>query len=86
MDPAITEVMNAAAPTSSPIAMLELFTRARNVTPARLSLKCKEWAIVLRLTEKKSPATKSRVVNRTVSHARRWNHCKGFGYGKSAIV
>ncbi len=65
MDPAITEVMNAAAPTSSPIAMLELllfiaakvekmsrppFPRARNVTPARLSLKCKAWAIVLRLT------------------------------------
>jgi hypothetical protein len=93
IDPATTEVINAAAPISSPIAMLELllfmaakvekisglpFPSARNVTPASVSLKLKACAMVLRLTEKKSPATRPRVVKRMASHKRMSIVAKGF--------
>jgi hypothetical protein len=71
MDPATTDVINPAAPISSPMAKVALldrmaanvektsglpFPNARNVTPVKLSLNPKMLAIVLRSMHRKSLA------------------------------
>jgi len=83
MEPAITAVMKLAAPISSPTARLPLLVlmaakvekmsglplpKAKNVTPARLSLMPSSFAIVLRLTEKKSLAAIPMVLKSNPSH------------------
>ena len=85
MDPATTVVMNAAAPTSSPTAIMLLFDviaenvenrsglpfpRAKKVTPAKVSLMRSPLAIELRLMEKKSPAVMPILVRSRTSHRR----------------
>jgi hypothetical protein len=82
IEPATTEVINPAAPISSPMAKPPLcvfiaanvektsglpFPKARKVTPAILSLIPQMLAIVLRLTEKKSLAAMPIVVNKSPS-------------------
>jgi hypothetical protein len=83
IDPATTAVMKPAAPISSPTARLPLcefiaakvektsglpFPKARNVTPAILSLIPNIDAIVLRLMQKKSEAAMPIVVKSNPSH------------------
>jgi len=83
IEPAITAVMKLAAPISSPTARLPLLVfmaakvekmsglplpKAKNVTPARLSLRPRSLAIVLRLTEKKSLAAMPMVLKSNPSH------------------
>lgn len=92
MDPATTPVMKLAAPMSSPTAILALleliaakvlktsgepFPNARNVTPARLSLRPRIVAMVLRLTLKKSLAAIPIVVNKSPSQTTRMTKATG---------
>lgn len=96
IEPATTAVINPAAPTSSPTAKLPLpvlmaanvektsglpFPRARNVTPARLSLVPSMLAIVLRLTQKKSLAAMPMVLKRRPSHNKIIVKAIGFACG-----
>jgi hypothetical protein len=82
IEPATTPVIKLAAPMSSPTAILALLEpiaakvlktsgdplpNARNVTPAKLSLRPRTVAIVLRLTLKKSLAAIPIVVKRRPS-------------------
>jgi hypothetical protein len=83
---ATTAVIKPAAPNSSPTARLPLwvfmaakvektsglpFPKARNVTPAKLSLMPKMLAIVLRLMHKKSEAAIPMVLKRRLIHMTR---------------
>jgi hypothetical protein len=83
IDPATTDVMNTAAPMSSPTARLPLFVliaanvektsglpfpKASSVTPAMLSLMPRMLAMVLRLMQKKSLAAMPIVENKSPSH------------------
>lgn len=83
MLPATTAVMKEAAPISSPTAKLPLwllmaakvektsglpFPKARNVTPARLSLIPRMLAIVLKLMQRKSDAAIPMVLNSRPVH------------------
>lgn len=84
MDPATTAEINPAAPMSSPIAKLPLcdfiaanvektsglpFPKARNVTPAMLSLIPRMLAMVLRFIQKKSLAAIPIVLNSRASQS-----------------
>jgi hypothetical protein len=86
IEPATTPVIKLAAPISSPTAILALLEpmaakvlntsgdplpKARNVTPAKLSLRPRTVAIVLRLTLKKSLAAMPMVVKRRPSQSTR---------------
>ena len=92
IDPATTAVMNPAAPMSSPTARLPLFVfiaakvektsglpfpKARNVTPAILSLIPKMLAIVLRFMQKKSLAAMPIVLKSRPSHVIKSIKAKG---------
>jgi hypothetical protein len=96
IDPATTAVMKQAAPINSPIAKLAEFVlmaanventsglplpKAKNVTPAILSLIPKRLAIVLRLTQKKSLAAIPMVLNRRASHNTIMQNATGFASG-----
>lgn len=93
MEPATTATMKLAAPISSPIARLAEFVliaanvektsglplpKARNVTPAMLSLMPSRLAMVLRLTQKKSLAAIPIVLKRSPSHKTSITKAKGF--------
>jgi hypothetical protein len=93
IDPATTAVMNPAAPINSPTARLPLFVliaanventsglpfpNARNVTPAMLSLMPRRFAIVLRLTQKKSLEAMPIVLKSRASHNTRIANAMGF--------
>jgi hypothetical protein len=93
IDPATTAVMNPAAPISSPTARLPLcvfiaakventsglpFPKAKNVTPAMLSLMPKMLAMVLRLMQKKSLAAIPIVLNSRPSHDTSRTKATGF--------
>jgi hypothetical protein len=97
MEPATTEVMKPAAPRSSPTAMLPLLEpmaakvlktsgeplpKARKVTPARLWLRPRMVAMVLRLTLKKSLAAIPIVLNRRQSQTIRTTKATGFAAPK----
>ena len=83
IEPATTDVMKLAAPSSSPIARLPLFDRmaakventsglpfpnARKVTPVKLSLKPRTLAKVLKSTQRKSLAAMPMVLKSSDSH------------------
>ncbi|KAL8795721.1 MAG: hypothetical protein Q9195_001772 [Heterodermia aff. obscurata] len=96
IDPATTAVMNPAAPISSPIAKLPLcdfiaakvektsglpFPKAKNVTPAMLSLIPRMLAIVLRFIQKKSLAAIPIVLKSRPSQTTRITKATGFALG-----
>ena len=96
IDPATTAVMNPAAPMSSPTAKLPLcdfmaanvektsglpLPKAKNVTPAMLSLIPRILAIVLRLTQKKSLAAMPIVLKSRPSHTTSITNAIGFALG-----
>ena len=96
MDPATTAVINPAAPISSPIAKLPLcdfiaakvektsglpFPKARNVTPAMLSLIPRMLAMVLRFIQKKSLAAIPIVLNNKESQSTRITKATGLALG-----
>jgi hypothetical protein len=93
IEPATTAVINPAAPISSPTARLPLcvfmaakventsglpFPKAKNVTPAILSLIPRMLAMVLRLMQKKSLAAIPIVLNKRPSHNVRMMKATGF--------
>jgi hypothetical protein len=93
IDPATTDVMNTAAPMSSPTARLPLFVlmaanventsglplpKASSVTPAMLSLIPRMLAMVLRLMQKKSLAAMPMVENSSPSHEIKIMNATGF--------
>jgi len=97
IEPAMTAVMKLAAPISSPTARLPLlvrmaakvekisglpFPKAKNVTPARLSLIPRRRAMVLRLTEKKSLAAIPIVLKSSPSHSMIMMNATGFTCGR----
>ena len=97
IEPATTAVMKQAAPISSPIARLAEFVliaanventsglpfpKARNVTPAMLSLMPNALAIVLKLTQKKSLAAMPMVLNNKASHSTSMMNATGCACGK----
>jgi hypothetical protein len=96
IEPATTAVIKQAAPISSPMAKLAEFVliaanvektsglplpKARNVTPAMLSLIPNKFAIVLRLTQKKSLAAMPIVLNNSASHRTIIVKATGFARG-----
>ncbi|CCF44005.1 hypothetical protein CH063_13549 [Colletotrichum higginsianum] len=98
MDPATTAVMKLAAPISSPTAMLALFEpmaakvlktsgdplpKAKNVTPARLSLRPRIAEMVLRLTLKKSLAAMPMVVKSKPSQQTRMTKARDCALARS---
>ncbi|KAI9641104.1 hypothetical protein NHQ30_010534 [Ciborinia camelliae] len=96
IDPATTAVINPAAPMSSPTARLPLcepiaanventsglpLPKARNVTPAILSLIPNMLAIVDKLIQKKSLAAIPIVENNNASHSMRMARATGWAFG-----
>jgi hypothetical protein len=97
IEPATTAVMKQAAPMSSPIARLAEFVfiaanventsgeplpKAKNVTPAMLSLMPRSVEMVLRLTQKKSLAAIPMVLNRRASQRTRSTNANGCACGR----
>jgi hypothetical protein len=89
--------MNPAAPINSPIAKLPEFVfiaanventsglpfpKAKNVTPAMLSLIPSSVEIVLRLTQKKSLAAMPIVLKRSASHSTSITKARGLRWGR----
>ena len=97
MEPATTEVIKLAAPSSSPIARLPLFDfmaanvektsglpfpKARKVTPVRLSLKPRKLANVLRSIHRKSLAAMPMVLKSSDNQRIRITSATGFAFAR----
>jgi hypothetical protein len=95
--PATTAEMKLAAPTNSPTARLPLllrmaanvektsglpFPKAKNVTPVKLSLMPRRFAIVLRLMQRKSEAAMPIVLKRRLTQITRMRKAKGWALGR----
>lgn len=97
MEPATIEVINPAAPRSSPTARLPLlelmaakventsglpFPNARNVTPVKLSLMPRMLAMVLRFMQRKSLAAMPMVLKSSASHSVMMVNASGFALAR----